>query len=246
MRLGMSMRMGEAIRRIGGVSLPFGGHPTLTDGLVELFPLSEDIASGNRTGVNGMVLSDLASNVYAEDGLIGKAAALDYPGDFSLTNVAGIDLDPYAGEYSINVWFKSKNDASGRAQYVVVLHSAYVYLAVYSGLDNTNHYGSFSVFDGTSWNTSASGWHTRAVGWHMYTGVQTGGSMYVYIDGTGYAGVPTGAPSNPGNKRLSIGNERYAGGSGIDGWVQQAGVWSRGLEVAEITDLYASGAGLFY
>ncbi len=103
----------------------------------------------------------------------------------------------------------------------------------------------FSHFNGSWYEAISTSTYNNGT-WHHVVGVNSSGTLYLYVDGTQVASAPvTWGTASTGNfligARSSATKDIYFSGS-----IDEVGVWSRALSQQEITDLYNAGTGQTY
>jgi len=82
--------------------------------------------------------------------------------------------------------------------------------------------------------------------WHMYTITGDGSYFYIYLDAVLRLKVPY-LTFSAGNSQFPFYIFNLGGGGGSQNFfIDELGIWSRNLNLAEIAKLYNSGAGLTY
>lgn len=145
---------------------------------------------------------------------------------------------------SFNLWVNS-NTASTALAYKQTYNLKDGFGWVWSWGDGS-FYGTARFRDsgGTYYTNTSTNISTGTL--HMLTGIYDGTNLVTYVDG-----ASTGTNNIGSLVRYSAGTGNYIGNnsSGSDmfnGIVDEAGLWSRALTSAEVTQLYNGGAGLPY
>jgi hypothetical protein len=224
------------------ISGPFGGHATLADNLLSYWNLDEvsgvrydsvvasandltDINTvGSATGINNLAASfvEASSEYFTRDAFTGP------PDDFTISLWHKVDTT-----LAINPRiFVSEPSANLERFSIRWINGARVYrCTVSSGIVAT--IDSASVAAGTNW-------HQVVLAYDSSTR-----KMTVYVDnGTGILSTALAAARLNTVARLYVGSDNIFGYH--TGLMDEAGIWSRVLTAQERTDLWASGAGLFY
>lgn len=242
-----------ALGRFFGVAGAFGGHATLTDGLVSYWALDE--ASGVRYDSVVASANDLTDNntVGSAAGMRNLAASFVSGSNEYLSLGSGITaLDD---QFTVAVWVYSGavvalngflfNGSSGAdmglafEQNVVGGGDMIVYVPASAADTTTYGYTATGIFQ---LNT----WHLVVV---TYDGTQAASAdrLRVYIDNVDRALTRNG--THPASVR--VGGAFWLGRAHDTttyntGRKDECGIWSRVLTAQERADLWNSGAGLFY
>lgn len=222
---------------------PFGGHATLTDGLVSYWQLGE--SSGDRADALGV-------NDLSDVNTVGSAAVAPPP-DFPdanaalfvstsneyLTNASTPTLQGGITDFSIAGWIKTSMTAVG---YPVSRNNTNDYaLNVTAGGKLRWAVNAFSRTITSTASVNDDVWHFFAA-WYDRTGT----TIYLSIDNAAAQTSPGAVawdPPDAANFRMGTWN---ALADFYDGQIAGVGFWTRILTAQERTDLYNSGAGLFY
>jgi hypothetical protein len=243
-RLGMSMRIGEAIQRLSGPVGPFSGHATLATGLYAYYPLSEDLidvlgafaweTSSNISYAAGNGPTNLPANVLKANGTPAYFEAS--PGPLLATHkLAG-------GEFSWNLWHQAvKVTADGGSTDI------FRYTGLFDLYGNLYADSVGSVAVSLSWHDGAWQAINGAItanhgGWHMYTITKGAGGTTLYIDGVSQGNVSRTQGINASLDYLYFGwwatlqKNNYT----------SVGLWEKPLSQPEVTALYNAGDGVAY
>lgn len=220
-----------------------GSASTLNTSLVSYYK-AESNANDVTATYNGTAIGGLTYTT----GKSGNAFSLNG------TN-AGIDLANgamnYTGNFSMFGWFKFNDVTSVQHLFssIVTQGSGYRGLHAYISSGKVKFYTyRDNVAQGNSTSTitlSTGTWY------HLGFIYEAGVSQYVVVDGsvdttTAGAQIPNYYTSN---QYATIGYWKDSGPSTsrfTNGLIDEVGIWNKKLTTAEITELYASGAGKFY
>lgn len=249
----------------GNSFLSFGGEPFDLTGLKAYYtfeasssPILNQSSSGDSLGTNANGTGN-GTLTYSQTGKISNAVLFDgSSGYFVLGTTAGQwNFTFGAGcTFSINLWYKQTNTASGTVLRFFSQNSG-------SGGGDAEKGISFGLNNGTGVSffaaTSSSDYYllgtigsvaTDDTDWHMLTITydEDGGSdnFKTYFDGTAkgtFTGSTATAASNPSNS-AKMGRNASSAIEYWDGLLDEYSIWSRVLSPDEITALYNGGAGL--
>lgn len=229
---------------------PFGGHATLADGLVSYWPLDEE--SGVRADLVG-------SNDLTDNNTVGFASVTGPPNfpagkaaSFVAANSEYLSRTNFtfgSGSYTYAVWAYSSSPSTYQS-------FGSVGTGAWAGI--TSELGGL-ITAGTLYNQigydggSLSNYSTKAApsndAWHLIMTTYDADTniIQVYVDDVaGTAFSPADNRYNDAASVLRIGSLQNLLASYWNGQLSNAAVWSRVLTSQERTDLYNSGAGLFY
>jgi hypothetical protein len=223
-----------ALGRTGAAASP------LLTGLVAYWKLDE--TSGNRldSSGNGSTLSLLAGAVPSRSGKVNNGA--DFVPGNCLTCTSNSNLVLGDIDFTIAAWFWldvsqsqtviEKNDGAGGIEYTIVINAA-------------NQCGILLVPPGgvtyieLPTGATLNAWHFVVVQHNATTHTLT-----ISCDnGVGSSSSVAGKPPYAGTGALTIG-AGIGGGYGLDGIIDEVGIWKRVLSAGEIATLYNSGAGI--
>lgn len=235
---------------ISQIIAPHTALAALTDNLVSYWKLDE--SSGNAA-------DSVGSNTLINAGVVYAAGKINNAGDFELGDTtdaltilditqSGLDI---TGSFTFCAWLKpesapatdsnmsilSKFNTGQRAyRFDYLNQSGTLKIVVSLSSDGTtaNNYGvNYDLGTGT--------FHDVCATWNSSTKVVT-----IYVDGTsqGTASSTEGSLFN-GTATFDIGNT-LTSVLPFDGLIDEVGVWSRDISAAEVTSLYAGGAGNQY
>lgn len=226
---------------------PFGGHATLTDGLVSYWKLDE--TSGTRFDVHG-------SNDLTDNNTVGFAAgkngnAATYVGgnaeSLSLAaasaDTAGIRIIA-GGTISFAGWWQVNAGVTGD----------HVILGRWPGngwtvINQSNGEVVFHIFNGDGNDSISTGAGTvnYGTGWHHLVMTYNGTTAVIRVDDTLTASAAHGGGTNDTAQNFRFGQNNDGGGLATGtAYGDESCWWSRVITAQEITDLYNSGLGLFY
>ena len=217
-----------------GPSGPFGGHATLTNGLVSYWTLDE--ASGTRAdsvGSNDLTDNNTVGNVA---GVFNDAANFISANSESLLRSS--QITDWQGEWTIATWFKQSTEQNHE------LISIDSNLRIFVNSSDIRVYLNGFPEPIQSFSPTTD-WHFLIV-----TKEDAGGGSWDYgisIDGSTLA-IDASLHAQLGSSGSVFWVGRYFGSAinFFDGLVDELGVWSRVLTIDERTDIYNGGAGLFY
>lgn len=237
---------------VGGASGPFGGHATLTSGLVSYWPLGEE--SGDRADlVGGNTLTDnntvgFASVTGPPNFPAGKAADFVAANTEYLSHVDNVSLSLGADSpFTIAIWLNT--DAIGALWQALAKWSAV-------GTDQAREYTIgepfsndivFRVGNGVSSgvvdtaNISTGTWYF-VVAWHD----PDANTLSIQVNGGTPVDAVWAGGTQDGSGLFTIGRAGSNAGHYFDGKIGPTMFYSRVLTSGERAALYASGAGLFY
>lgn len=230
-----------------GVSGPFGGHATLTDGLVLACEMLE--ASGTRVDSQGS--NDLTDNntVGSATGLVYANAALFVAANseyLSITDNADVSNDGN-GEFFIEAWIYSTSAAGFRAIFAKDNLGAQREYEIYLEAPANNMVAWIwdTAGTGTTWAPTAAvtqnAWHQIIFGWRS-----SDSKCYSYYDGGAIVlSAATANPPKDGTAPFLVGARSpdiY-----FEGRIGPVRRW-KGREITdgEVADLYKGGEGLVY
>lgn len=222
----------------------------LKTNLVSYWNLNE--ASGNRADSHGSnTLTDTNTVGSASDALMGTVARFVSANSESLritdASQSGLDI---TGDITLNCWIKfasvasashmlmSKWNHSNQNQYFMSINPS----------SKTMDCGTDDACSGFTYaipNTTWSGTF-NTTDWFMFTFVRTGTTGKLYINATQSGADQTVQTGVNCTAIFSIGTEAGREVGFVNGDMTRAGIWSRGLSGAEISELYNSGNGLTY
>ncbi len=225
---------------------------TLSTDLVSYYKLDE--ASGNASDSHGSnTLTNNGSTAYAT-GKINNGADFESGSSnyFSISDASQVGLD-ITGNLSVSCWIKLESlPSAGRFTILSKLDfnaSQQSYAFFVSNLSGTANLEVITSANGSA-NTAGTIAQTfsTATWYHLVFAYSTAGTCVVYVNGTSI-GTISGL-----NTSLFNGTSPFwLGSSGngtpiyfFDGFIDEAGIWSRTLSAGEVTSLYNGGAGLAY
>jgi len=219
----------------------------LTTDLVSYYKLDENGANTDVVDAHGSNDGTATGATPNVSGLINTAYDFTFtvqPGDY----IDAVEPIPYT-DFTINAWVYKDTTAESGAIYST--SSAVEPLVFFT----INSDGKLSVWARSNTGTGLIQWvattPVTASNWHMVTctfDVSTG-IFEVFLDGTS-DGTVTYSGGTWGNAGFTEIGAAYdwlgAGSQGINGKIDEVGIWSRALSTAEISSLYNSGSGLAY
>lgn len=234
----------ECVASVAAPAGPFGGHATLADGLVSYWPLDEE--SGVRADLVGS--NDLTDNNTVGFASVtgppnfpaGKAASFVAANSEYLKNAAA-DFSGITDAFTVSIWCSLADVAATYKKFVTLYNGATPvwYFDAYQSdarfLIGADYHGN-SLSNQYPLNT----W-VHAVIW-----VNAGDTkVNISINGGSTITSATGAAPTYGTRKITLGSDDGAAHY-FNGLMAHVAVWSRALTDQERTDLYNSGAGLFY
>lgn len=217
-----------------------GGGSTLLTSLRAYWAMDE---------TTGMVLSDeLGSYNGTTSGVASVTSVLGYSRQYTSSSSQYSDFgqtvgDLGTGDFSINFWFRAPSlpgdeqglmGTAGIPSFYVTTSSTNTLLGVFN-------------FSGTDL-TFASNGAFSANAWYMITvTVARAGLATMYVNGT--AQTDTEDISASSAVSLTTNAYYYIARSGIDyfnGYIDEAGIWTKVLSAGEVTELYNAGSGKSY
>lgn len=201
---------------------------------------------------------DIASYLYngtTTGATTGQAGLINEAFDFNATNdmieesTSGLlDVQPLVG-FSVNMWVNADSCAAGNNDNLMQKININNEDRFAVGITNTSCHLYFMteennngvVFLYTPTPLSIGGWTMVTIIWDKTNGKQ------IYLNGTSIVN-DTGETvlfRNGNAQDFTIGNNA-GGGVGFDGQIDEVGYWNRTLTMAEMTELFNSGAGLQY
>ena len=217
-------------------------------GLRAYFPLNQPAANGAKfnstvNGFNG-TFSDSTVGTFA--GISNNSVRTTTPGGYSNWNST---YKPSGSTHTYNMWVNGSTYTSTQLFQQGTCD-------VGGGGNNNGNFRTYpgatqtlNVKDADGANTLAWGTQATANVWNMITITLTSSTAKVYLNGVLDGTDSTlNAYTADGTTPLLV-TERRQGGCGSTGvtfQVDEVGIWNRTLAANEITDLYNSGAGIFY
>lgn len=196
--------------------------------------------SGNG---NTGTLINMSTTTSPVPGKIGQALNFNNTGTVSINNSAST-FNFGTNDFSLSIWFKLASE-SGTQLFSKYNGNSYPHYNLYLSNSNPRNYCStgkiglaFSLYNGPQTMANA-GCVTEYV-WHHVTGVRSGTSILLYLDGTLAATSTTGTPTsydNPGP--FVVGGQQYQGA--FAGILDDARVYNRALSASEVKTLYNLG-----
>jgi hypothetical protein len=217
----------------------------LIDGLISYWRLDE--SSGTRDDAHGA--NDLTDNntVGSASGKIGLAADFNASASEYLSHADNADLSFADDAFTFTGWF---NIDSASTRSVVAKWGS-------DGAAETCEYALRTLSGGTlnwrvgngSGNVSVSHSATLATGqWYFFAAYHDPAANQIGLSldgGTAQTASITGGILD-GAASFAVGRTGDFAGQYWDGLIDEVGLWGRVLSASEITELYASGAGLAY
>jgi len=225
-----------------GPSGPFGGHATLTDGLVSYWTLDE--ASGTRAdsvGTNHLTDNNTVTSVA---GVFNDAASFVAANSEYLSHVddgAALSID---GDKTFAAWVYRTTAGANMAIVSQRTSGNGAYQLYFDTADKLHAYITDSVagFSEPSITTSVvAGTWNFCVMWYDSSDKK----LRVQMNG-GTIAAGSALSNGPVASTQDFNVVRLAGSIYGNGAVDELGIWSRVLTTDERTDLYNGGAGLFY
>lgn len=216
----------------------------LTDNLVSYWKLDE--SSGNASdSVGSNTLTNNNSATYSA-GKINNSVSLNGSSQYlSIADASQSGLDFGTGAFSISLWIKSSQSATGRE----ILEKQWISSGGYYQIAWGNSTAGTIKFEGGSNGAAVFALYTTTAtyndnAWHHLVLVRSSNTVTAYIDGS-LSGSNTASgsfdTSNDGVFQIGRGNSGY-----YSGLVDEVGVWSRALSSTEVTQLYNDGDGWQY
>lgn len=225
----------------------------LITNLVSYWKLDE--VSGNRADAHG-------ANTLTDNNTVASATGIiNLGGDFeranseslSITDASQSGLD-ITGDISTSFWFKSENAlASNEAGAFIWKQDGTdgAYAFVYQNAAGTNQLQAQFWDSGDPTNNvnyAKNQTLTDGVMYHIvFTFKASTGTCTIYLNGSSLGTVVNTAVDviNNSGATFFMGNDNSAA-RGVDGVMDEVGIWSKELTSAEVTSLYNGGLGLAY
>ncbi len=224
-----------------------------TNGLVGLWSFNGDDISGTTaydrgTGGNNGTLTNAPQ---VTQGIVGQALNFfpngsDTDAYVTIGDPGDGDLDFGSGDFSVGFWMKSNGYSSqgSSVNAAVAKHNldAGNTAAGYSFYYASTNLMNFVIGNGTTAYTTTQTVSTTADNqWHQYTGVRSGSTMYLYIDGILVTSTTvSGSVSN--GTGFCIG-DTCGGIRNVNGSIDEVRVYNRAIAASEVASLYAQGGG---
>jgi|ERR1035437_2435557 hypothetical protein len=189
--------------------------------------------SNDATG-NGHTGSDTAISYSTSYGKISQGALLN--GSSSVITIAdNAALQFGTGDFTISMWvdFSSLPGAAG----AFIFFSKASPLEIYAYNNGTN----------TIWSGGLPGDSTTAISattWYFVTLTRISSAVVLYVNANSIKTATSSVSVSNSGTAISLGTR-----PSIDffpGYIDEVGIWSRGLSSTEVTQLYNSGTGLAY
>jgi len=189
-------------------------------------------------------------------GIINNAAFFDrsniYSGPFGY--IGSNTLGQFSGDFTINLWVKDGDLNRFTDQYYFNKYCALSSMGTTMGWcigrqkDGNIFFGAGygrSLGDG---NIIYSNTPPTYNAWHMYTGTRSGGTFTLYIDGVlnKSTAFPVGITLNSFNFPIIGASLGDSNSNNLDGNLDEMGLWTRALSVADVNSLYNNGIGKSY
>ena len=232
--------------------LPFIAHGALLDGLVSYWNLNEEAgARADLVGVNNLV--DNETTNFAP-GVLGNGAnfSLSDTGFLSIDNSSQTGLS-VSGDVSFSTWVKLNSIlAEGNNLFAKDGGDKRAYAFSVNELGNLGLF--FTSAPGGSPRTQANGDTVLDTGvFYHVVGVadvsEAGSGIQIYVNGVpeDMTVTDSGAVSIANTSAVfGLGTNTFGPERGLDGLMDEAGLWNRALTAEEILELYNSGTGLTY
>lgn len=224
----------------------------LTTNLVSYWKLDESSGNaadsvGSNTLTNNNTATFSAGKI--NNGANLASASTQY---FSIADASQTGLD-LSGDFTFNLWYKL-TDLSATYRGLITKYksddTALAYsLQVYPNathpqfilhLSSGGTFGPYETYQATGQGTGA--WHMLTISYNATTGV---GSWY--IDGSSVSPTVSGTmPTSIYNSAEAFLLGKGAGSNGMNGSLDEVGIWNRALSASEVSQLYNGGAGLQY
>lgn len=144
----------------------------------------------------------------------------------------------FSGDYTVSAWMKTSSSGTQTL------------LAKYAGTASDQYYLSISSGVATfrSGSTSISGGSSLADGaWHLVTGVKSGSTGYLYVDGVQVGTSAVSGTTTGGTSYLGIGKYGSSGTNYFNGSLDDIRIYSRSLtsdEIVSIRDSYEANLSI--
>jgi len=236
----------ECVASVAAPAGPFGGHATLTDGLVSYWPLDEE--SGTRVDIVGT--NDLTDNNTVGFASVtgppnfpaGKAASFVAANSeyLSIADNASVSL---TGSTTWVAWVKPAS--AGTTRPVIAKRQTSIEFQLL--VDNSNTIAAY-IEDSVAGSATFSGSAVVSAGsWHLLIWWYDASDKKIYglVDNANQQ-VSSALPNSPRDSNQAFEIGRSAAAFHYGGEIGPVLLYSRVLTAQERTDLYAAGAGLFY
>jgi hypothetical protein len=154
-------------------------------------------------------------------------------GQFNTTTTLSVGSLGSPGRFTISLWEYRVGAGAG-------------YSRLFEGGGDTfdvadfNHAGNVGIFDGSGWTDT--GISLGSATWKHIVVTYDGTNIRLYVNGT--LSYTSGAVTVSLTGTVLFGNN--GGGEGWNGYIDEAGFWSRAITQAEVTTLYNAGTGTQY
>lgn len=220
----------------------------LTDGLLAYWKLDETSGTRQDSTANNVDLTD-NNSVGFTTGVISNAADFGAGTSKYLSRATGAELT--VTDFTVAGWVKTaNNDKSRNWMYahrddanagngrfdVLLLTATAAHNSLYFQLYDTEYHG-FSANTALSNDT-----------WYHFAATYDGTTMILYLNGSS-DGSLSYSGTFAGSNQLTLLGAQDTGpnaANGLNGALDEVGVWSRALDSSEISQLYNGGAGLAY
>ena len=214
----------------------WGDSTTLTTSISNYWKLdTNNTTQSDELGNNDLSVSGA---VFTSSGLIGGAYDFDGSNDV-LTSVG---THTFGADWSLNQWV-NVDTITGANDFILRHEDGGVTEAIQCVI-NTGGVIELTLRDSSIFDTSLIS--TDAIttsGWHMVTLVKEGSTKRIYVN----AGTPVSNTAGRTPTTLTMNYANVGAATvGMDGKMDEMGVWDKALSAAEITSLYNSASGLQY
>lgn len=241
-RRGLRARGAQGAGSVGG-GLPFGGHPTLSDGLAAYWSFDDGGAGPGEVG--GFTFTTVGAVVPAA-AKVGNGAQIPYSAYLSHAYNATLNVGSTGNGASVSIWANS-GGADDSSPFITWDDGAFTpSLGLYYNAGNVR----FLISDDTGTTKNIfSGFSLAA--WHHLVGTfNEGGDKLakLYVDG---ALVATSTATTTGTLESMVGfplvlGAVFGGAIAMAVIADEVGLWDRAVVAAEVTYLYNGGAGRAY
>ncbi|MFW6164337.1 MAG: LamG domain-containing protein, partial [Planctomycetota bacterium] len=215
-----------------------GGGP-IPGGATAHWALDGDASDGTGNGNTGTLEGDAR---FVADGRIGGALTLDGSGDRVRVNTVDVSFD----SFSLSIWAKRQEGATGREILMAQGSSGSAYNAMHFGYNNDAQM-LFNFYTDDLWVGQPAGLDFNDGEWHHIAGTfdNTPGSMArrFYYDGVEIASKTGGNIGDfVGAPPFWIGRQGYDARGHFNGLLDEATVYERVITPAEVQQLFSRGA----
>lgn len=214
-----------------GIVASSGVKSTLNNGIISYWKAdnngNDELSLANLTAVNGAT--------YNASGKRNQCFQLDGVNDYFSY---GSDLIEPSGSFTFNIWFYSSSLATQTIICTTASNGYLGYRLYLGGSSTTVNFGKFP--SGTTVNILSSAGGVYSYGaWNMATIVNdTSVGMLIYVNGSLVTSNAITSAISWGSTTINRIGINYNNDTPFNGYLDEAGVWSRALTSTEITELY--------